>query len=240
MTMPNTDVFDKDLNPILESADNEDLSIIVDYLNGKISCGLESERAYKHYYPNHSKYADLIAKELRDMGGNSFANLFRGFEGPSYKEITQDVAKKLKVPFNKNADVATIEHAILSSILEKAFSKMSDSEKQKLVEVAGNKSNIFGAGPASTAALLAAFNAGGFFSYQLTVIIANQVARTVLGSGLAFATNATLTRVAAIVTGPIGWAVAGAWTAVDIAGPAYKVTIPSVIQVAMIRAKLSQ
>ena len=236
--MNNTHIFDKDLNPILESAENDDLNIIVQYLNKKISCTLEFEDAYKNHFPNHSKYADLIAKELRDMGGNSFANLFRGFEGPSYKEIVQDVAKKLKVSFNKNNDVPTIEKAILSSILEKALSKMSDQEKEDLIRALGNKKNIVGAGPATTAALIAAFNAGGFASYQLTVIIANQVARAILGSGLQVATNATITRVASIVTGPIGWAIAGAWTAIDLAGPAYKVTIPSVIQVAMIRMKL--
>ncbi|MNH46242.1 hypothetical protein D3C79_1089360 [compost metagenome] len=41
----------------------------------------------------------------------------------------------------------------------------------------------------------------------------------------------------AVLTGPIGWVVTGAWTMVDIASPAYRVTIPAVIQVAALRQK---
>lgn len=42
-----------------------------------------------------------------------------------------------------------------------------------------------------------------------------------------------------ILTGPIGWAITAIWTAIDIAGAAYRVTIPAVIQVAYLR-KLSE
>ena len=33
----------------------------------------------------------------------------------------------------------------------------------------------------------------------------------------------------------IGWIITGIWTAIDIAGPAYRITIPAVLQVAMLR-----
>lgn len=62
--------------------------------------------------------------------------------------------------------------------------------------------------------------------------------KTLTGKGLKLAANATLTRSMAILTGPIGWAVTGLWTLVDIAGTAYRVTIPAVIQIAYLR-KLS-
>ena len=42
-------------------------------------------------------------------------------------------------------------------------------------------------------------------------------------------------RTASILTGPIGWAIMGAWTAIDLAGPAYRVTMPSVIYIALLR-----
>ena len=41
----------------------------------------------------------------------------------------------------------------------------------------------------------------------------------------------------AILTGPIGWAITGLWTAIDVAGAAYRVTIPAVIQVAALRQR---
>jgi uncharacterized protein YaaW (UPF0174 family) len=83
----------------------------------------------------------------------------------------------------------------------------------------------------------AVFRAGGFKSYQLTLIIVNAVLKAIIGRGLSLAGNATLMRTMSILTGPIGWAITGAWTAVDIASPAYRVTIPAVIQVAALRQK---
>ena len=235
--MKNTEIFDKDLNPVLELADNEDLNTIVLYLKEKLSETLTSTDAYKKHNPNHEKYADLIAKEIRDMGGNSFANIWRG-EGPEYREIVCDVANKLKAPYNTNKNVSEIENSILETIIEKALSSMSESEKSQLLKEMGGKATL-SAGGITTATFITIFRAGGFASYQLTAIIANQIAKLVLGSGFGLATNAAISRVASIIAGPVGWAITGIWTAIDLAGPAYKVTIPCVIHIAMLRKKLN-
>ncbi len=59
------------------------------------------------------------------------------------------------------------------------------------------------------------------------MIIANAILKAILGRGLTIAGNAALTRTMAVLTGPIGWVITGLWTAIDIAGPAYRVTIPN-------------
>jgi uncharacterized protein YaaW (UPF0174 family) len=235
--MSNTSVFDKNLNPILEIADNDDLSTLVEYLKEKFSEDLTLSDAYKKNSPNHVEYADLIGKEIRDMGGNSFANVFRG-EGPSYKEIVCDVADKLKAPYNKNKSIEEVENSILETILSTALEKMTEDEKKELLEEMGGKAGL-SKGGITTATFITIFRAGGFYSYQLTVIIANQIARAVLGHGLKFTAGATLTRTMSILAGPIGWAISGLWMAIDFAGPAYKVTIPCVIHTAMLRKKLN-
>lgn len=235
--MKNTLVFDKDLNPVLEIADKDDLEPLVDYVADKISESLTDSDAYKIHYPEHTQYADLIAREIRLMGGNSFANIFRG-EGPTYYEIVCDVAKKLEVPFNENRTIDDVEDAILETILKKALDHMSDDERSELLEAMGSKGGL-DKGGITTAAFIAIFRAGGFYSYQLTLIIANQIARIILGHGLRIGTNAALTRTVSILTGPIGWAITGIWTAIDVAGPSFKVTIPCVIHVAMLRKKLN-
>lgn len=235
--MKNTSIFDKDLNPILEIADKEDLEPLVEYLKDKLSEGLTTNDVYKTFAPDHTKYADLIASEIRDMGGNSFVNLFRG-EGPTYREIVCDVAKELKAPFNESRSTSDIEDAILETILQKAFDHMSDADKLEVMKEIGGVSTA-GLGGLTTAAFIKIFKAGGFRSYQLTTIIANRIAKMVLGHGLSKATNAALMRLAKVLSGPIGWAITGIWTAVDVAGPAYKVTIPCVIHVAMLRKKLN-
>ena len=40
-----------------------------------------------------------------------------------------------------------------------------------------------------------------------------------------------------ILTGPVGMAALTGWTVWDIAGPAYRVTIPAVLQIAMMRVE---
>lgn len=232
----NTDVFDKDINPVLEIAPNEDLQYLVDLLTGTFSNFLEVNDVYKANCPNHKVYADLIAKEICEYGGNSFVNLFRG-SGPAYKEIVCDVANKLKAPYNEKQSIEKIEDSIIIKILEKALDEMSDEDKQKLLKEMGGKRNLDLTGPALTNAFIILFRAGGFKSYQITVIVANAIAKIIFGKGLPFAAGPILTKTMAFLTGPIGWVVTGIWTAIDLAGPAYRVTIPAVIYIAMLRKK---
>jgi uncharacterized protein YaaW (UPF0174 family) len=234
----NTEIFDADINPILEIADNDDLEFLVELITGTFTNFLTIEEAYKLHSPNHVMYADLLAKEICEFGGNSFVNLFRG-TGPAYKEIVCDVAYKLGAPYNKEQTIDVIEDSILAVILKSVFEKMSDEEKQDILELMGKKRDYSLTGPALTSAFIAIFRAGGFKSYQLTVIIANAIAKMILGHGLKFTTNTILTKLMSIFTGPLGWILTGIWTSIDLAGPAYRVTVPAVIYIAMLRKKYS-
>lgn len=49
--------------------------------------------------------------------------------------------------------------------------------------------------------------------------------------------NLLLSRLIGVAAGPIGWALTGAWTAFDLAGAAKRVTVPAVIQIAVLRKK---
>lgn len=72
-------------------------------------------------------------------------------------------------------------------------------------------------------------------AYKIALIVANAIAKAILGRGLSLAANAGIVRTISIFAGPIGWLITGLWAAMDIAGPAYRVTIPAVIQVAFLR-----
>jgi uncharacterized protein YaaW (UPF0174 family) len=229
--------YDFNLNPVLEKATNEDLQYLVEIINKAITNSLENDELYKKYNPDHQKYVSVIASEIRAFGGNTLANVFRSGKGPEYKEIVCDVADKLKVPYNKSFSIEKVEDAILETVLTQALEKMSESEKQDLLKEIGEGKNYSITGPALTTAFITIFRMGGFKSYQLTVIIANAIIKTVLGHGLRLGANAGLTKIMAILTGPIGWIVTGIWTAIDIAGPATRVTIPTVLYVAMLRKK---
>lgn len=180
-------------------------------------------------------YADEIAAEIQKFGGNTIANLLRGGYGVPYKEVATDVAKRLKAPHRYDDDVATIEMSILTKILEKAYENMSEEEKRKLLEILGilESNRMPKSLPVMT--IQALIKASGFKAYQIAVIVANAIAKKILGRGLSLAANAMLTKSMSIFAGPIGWAITGLWTILSIAGPAYRVTIPCVIQVALIR-----
>lgn len=231
--MTNTDIHDDDLNPVLEEATNEELGVLHDIIMTKLSETLSIEDAYKRAYPDHRQYADLIAKEIRDFGGNSIANVFRG-KGPPYLEVVCDVAKAIKAPFSRADTIDKIESSILATIISKAFEKMSEEEKLVLLDQIG-KSNRSALKGGSVAAFQAVFNAGGFASYKLMLIVVNAVVKGAIGRGLPLVANAALARVMGIATGPIGWALTSLLTLIQIAGPSYKVTIPSVAYVAMLR-----
>lgn len=198
---------------------------------------LTSSQEYKSYHPDHRKYWRLIAAEIQCFGANSLLTLIRGGKGVPYREVLNDVCEKLGVKHAEKGSTLEAENKLLEKILDDAVKKMSDSERAEFAKAIGI-ANLKALTPASlTAAIQLAFKAGGFKSFQLTLIVANAVSRAVLGRGLALGANATLMRTASLLTGPVGWALTGAWTLVDIAGPAYRVTMPAVIQVALLRKR---
>ena len=199
---------------------------------------LTATAVYKRHNPDHHQYWELIAAEIQCFGANSFATIFRGGKGVPYKEVLIDVCEKMKVNFNKESSVEVIEQNLLMKILKDSLEKMSTAEVRQLAESLGVKNFNVVTAETLVGGFQTIFKMGGFKSYQLTVIIVNAVMKALIGRGLSFAATGTLMRAASVLTGPIGWAITGIWTAVDLAGTAYRVTIPAVIQVAFLRQKI--
>jgi uncharacterized protein YaaW (UPF0174 family) len=234
--------YDKDLEFLKEikSGDLNDLVFCLTHDKDgsvRLTEELTMSDPYKRHNPNHNEYWDLIAAEIQCFGANTFATLFRGGKGVLYKEVLMDVCDKMKVNYNKEASVEKIENHLLMKILTDALEKMSPDELKELATTLGLKNTQTITAEALVGVFQAVFRAGGFKSYQLTLIVVNAILKALIGRGLSFAGNAALTRTMAVLTGPIGWAITGIWTAIDIASPAYRVTIPAVIQVAALRQK---
>lgn len=192
---------------------------------------------YKSYYPSHSKYWEEIAAEMQCFGANTFATMFRGGKGVLYKEVLCDVCDKIKVNYNKDSKTETIENNLLMKIMTDALDSMSQEQIRELGGELGIKNTSGLTSQTLAAGFQAIFKAGGFKSYQLTAMIVNQVMKALIGRGLSFAANGTLMKTMSVLAGPVGWAITGIWTAVDIGSAAYRVTIPAVIQVAFLRSQ---
>ena len=234
--------FDSDLE-FLRNTNSEDLNDLVFCLthdkdgDSRLTEELTQSDLYKAHNPDHQKYWDLVAAEIQCFGANTIITIFRGGKGVLYKEVLMDVCDKMKVNYNKESSTEKIENNLLMKILTDALEKMSPEELKELAESVGIENVGAMNAEAFVGVFQAVFRAGGFKSYQLTLIIVNAVLKALIGRGLSFAGNAALTRTMAILTGPIGWVITGVWTALDIASPAYRVTIPAVIQVAALRQK---
>lgn len=89
------------------------------------------------------------------------------------------------------------------------------------------------------AALQAAIKASGFGAFKLAAVVADAVAKAILGRGLAFGTTAGLMRSISVFAGPIGvdYPTRGLGRLRLGGDPAYRVTVPCVIQIAYMRQK---
>lgn len=219
---------DSDLD-ILNTLSNDELEPIVKLITekGSISQVLSLSEEYKTYYPDHKKYVDIIKKELSLMGGNSVANFFRR-HGVSYREMLIDVCDQLNAPYNKNFSTEHIEHRLLEKIIEDAWEKMSQKERAEVLQKIGNPEK--GSSSMTNSTLISLFRAGGVASYRISLMIADSLCQSISGRGLALARNATLIGLPMLI-GPIGIVI----SALRIAGPAYRVTVPAVTYIAALR-----
>lgn len=235
---------ESNLNNLLVKAENEDLKTLCDILttnkkgNRRFNECLTTTAQYSSCYPHKmQELVPEIINELQHYGANTVMTTLRLGDGVPYKVILRDVAKKLKVSFNKNTSEENIERYILQKLFADIANKLSEEELRELannmrIKVATNCSKNILIG-----VLQAAIRRGGFQSYIWITITANAITRAILGRGLSFATNAFLMRLTSILAGPIGITLNALWLAIDLAGPAYRVTIPAVVQIAYIRAK---
>lgn len=175
----------------------------------------------------------MIAADYQYFGGNTALNWMRG-EGVLYEEILGDTCKDMKVNLPKNTSVETKEINLLMKTIEGALDNMSESEKKEFLKNFDYKSTNF-TKEAIMAAIQVSIRAGGFASYQLAVVVANAIAKQLLGHGLKLAANAGLVRAIGFIAGPIGWAITGMWTPIDLAGLAKRITIPATIYIASLR-----
>lgn len=229
-----TKVLSSKLFDVIDRASNNDLSVLVKYISrAVITEKLTSSKEYQTYFPDHQKYKNLIEREIRLFGGNTLVNFVRK-DGPDYTEIVKDVADKLKVKYDKDLEVEDIEDLILAKTLSDAFEQMEDKDKLFVLKDLGlNYQKVPKKLPASE--LLTIFNLSDVSAYQIALIVADGIAKDVLGYGFKISENPKFREILNVLSKPISLALTGILSALDILGPAYRVTIPCVIHVAMLR-----
>ena len=235
----------ENLLQLLQKADNTDLRTLADIITNnkkgkrRLNESLTGKAGYAACYPhNMCALVPDIVDELEHYGANTVMTLLRGGNGVGYRTILHDVAKRLKVSYNKHTSDENLERYILQKLFDDVAAKMSEEDLRALAESMKIRLTSGYSKQAIIAAIQIVIRRGGFQSYIWIVVVANAISHVLLGRGLSLALNALLMRVTSAFVNPIAIALNILWTAIDIAGPAYRVTIPAVIQIAYIRNKI--
>ncbi len=251
------------LTTLLEVADVDDLCVLADYItdNGEGRLSLDSDKNKKlTACSKHRLFVNadrlLIAEEILLFGGNSIANLYRGFlkntavgnfvsgalpsvsNTISYAELVEDVAKKSNSVYGEGDSVPDMENAILLRIFKQAYDKMSEAERKSILGELGISSigalRNFGKGAVAGVATTATLSAA---SLNVAALVATAVSTQMLGRAAIVGGTFAGSRGLAALAGPVGIAVATLWTVADLSSPAYRVTLPCVVQIAYMRQK---
>ncbi len=228
----------------LSSNDLKDLFDVIVYDEDgtlRMNEDLTNSTEYKRYGRDYAKYPRRIAEELQCYGGNSFMNFFRD-EGVLYKEILCDACDHLKVNYNEESATSLIEQNMLSKLLKDSLENMSGREIKELCDELGmtNIDKVIGENKqVLIASVLTLFQTGGSHSYALAVSVADAMVRQTLGHGLSSVVGkVALKKTLGILAGPIGWVITGALVSINLAGPAYRVTVPACVLIAALHLKL--
>ncbi len=205
----------------------------------RLTGGLDLTEEYKAHHPKHRKYWRLVAAELQYYGADSAMTVLRGNKGVPYREILTDVCKRLKVNYKDDSPVEVIETNLLMKMGMDIFEQMTPEEMGEIADEIGVKRPSGVSGWTATVLVQIILKQGAFATYKWALIIANAIANAIAGAiatgGLPFVANTILVRTLHGLIGPVGWGLTALWAASIVTGPAYRVTIPAVLQVIALR-----
>lgn len=202
---------------------------------------------------------DSLALEeaIRYEGSDSMFHGIFGEDWATYKVIVRSVADFQKVKYTENTEIEELERRIIISIVDNAWQKMNEDQKQeyekaacefeeqmksenpeKLKELLAKfkVKDLVGISPAVLLSVGLAFKMGGFFSYQVLVIVVSSIARTI-GAKVAMQGVSR----AAFLAVPVLNVLLSLWLAYDIrnliCGPAMRKIVPAVFMIGVARIK---
>lgn len=205
--------FDRDLNPLLRRV-------------SRSSGGAKDlEDLYERHGIDPSKGPDELANEIRLDGSSTVMGIFRP-EGVPYKEVVEDVADKLGIGISDKSSVETIEMEILRFMIKEYWDNFSEEEKDEVIEgIKKIDPNIKG-DMVRNAMLVGGMGATIAFRGIIGPLI-----RAMLAKAAGVAISA---RLAGMLVPGLN-VILGILLVFEIAGPAYRKTVPTVVTIAILR-----
>jgi uncharacterized protein YaaW (UPF0174 family) len=189
-------------------------------------------------YKRHSKKTieDLVT-DLRQDASNTIGRIFTG--AVDYDECVKRVAQKVGVKARfLTGDEAQNELLLLQILLKTHFEKLSPVEREAKIEEITKEFGVQGK-DVITAVLLGTSSAFLGLIQQMGPLVVRQILFRVFMTFVSVQTAFTIVRFAALAI-PFVNAVMAAWLAFDIAGPAYRKIVPSVLNIALLRLSYTE
>lgn len=193
-------------------------------------------------YERHGKTSPKAClDEIRLDGSNTIASILRGWNGVDYDEIVADVAKKIKVSDNEiTDDYRKNELLILGKIAADYWSKLPPEERNKVAEQLKKLSNQY----FDPKDLLNILKLGGNIVPYLLKTVGFQATQKLFLTIFPqiFVTQAGIVGLRTVMGAfiPAINVLMGVWLLSDIAGPAFRKTIPTVATIALLRNRPSE
>lgn len=248
------------LSALLERTDEKELSVLVDLITDKGKGRLMLNKNLKDLIISFQKknklceLSDTLAKEICAFGSHSAMNVFRSGEGAEYSAILKDVAKILGAESKEATDVYSLERGILAVLILKAVNDKVDDELFKDLKCKDRTSNALiaesihktskGKREHLVETILDVFDAE--LMRKLVERVLTEKYILMLCSGIGVLTNVGASGAGIMATAklaggiaarfnPLVAAVSGAASAFSLSGPAFRIVIPAVVQIALIR-----
>lgn len=207
----------RELPDVLSRASSDDLNVLADLITDFGRGRVALDDLIKRHILMHREMgslqsiSDVLAREICAYGGNTIANAWRK-GGVAYRELSADVAQKMGGKPGKELDVFAIEDVAIAAAVESNSDGKTIALPKKATDLATVLAPVIAALVSNAGTIAGVAAAGG-------------------ATGLLAAVGGRLVSLAAP---PVAIAAAIA-TILEAASPAYRITVPAVLQIAKIR-----
>ncbi len=195
---------------------------------------------YRHgVNPDDANISWLVTEICYD-GANSIASIFRKGDGVPYSTIVRDVAGKLKLRVNTTDDEISLEQKCLEAVIQKYLDSASSEVQQRIQEIIRESGQSVGNWELFKQGLMNGFRIGTLgllikeIGLRATSQIVKRIVFVILGEAAALQAGIRAAQIAGFAIPLLNIIMIG-WTIVDLAGPAFRKTIPTVLEIALLR-----
>lgn len=188
---------------------------------------------YSRHRLDPARSPDTLVREIRLDGSNSWASILRGFEGVSYDQVVAGVARQLKLASAGVDDEVVQERAVLEAVLGRFFETVPDEQREILLHEVGETQLARPLRESRWVPGSLEIMARDVGAPELALLLQQVVLRGV-GYGLARVAAKRAVGVTGLAVPLLNVAMLG-WTAWDLAGPAFRKTVPTVVEIALLR-----